>query len=67
MSLDEAVEFYERFTDDTAEIDKENQKIVVSGQLDNEIFKKLVTIDWKNRSISYTGVDGTKFYYDEKS
>ena len=64
-----AVGFYERLTDDCAVVDKDNQTVTVDGymQSDNKYIKDFMTIDWKNKTFTYTDPgSGEKVVYDGK-
>ena len=49
-------------------IDKTNKKITVSGfyNKDKKILDKFFTMDWNNRTYSYTDMEGKNIVYDEK-
>ena len=62
-----ASEFYGRFTNDCADIDKDNQTITVDGydRADDEYIEDFITIDWKNKTFTYTDPgSGEKIVYD---
>ena len=67
-TFEEAVKFYERYTNGYITIDKENQKITVAGYYNktHEILKDFFTMDWKNRSYHYVDMEGKEITYDEK-
>lgn len=68
VSFDDAVKFYSRMSEEYVTIDKTNKKITVSGfyNKDKKILDKIFTIDWNNRTYSYTDMEGKNIVYDEK-
>lgn len=66
-TFDEAVEFYERYTNGYITIDIENQKITVPGYYNktDEILEDFFTMDWKNKSYTYIDMEGKTITYDE--
>lgn len=67
VSFDEAVDFYSRMSDEYVTLDKQNKKITVSGyyNYDKKILDKFFTMDWNNKTYSYTDVEGKNIVYDE--
>ncbi len=68
VSFDDAVKFYSRMSEEYVTIDKTNKKITVSGfhNKDKKILDKFFTMDWNNRTYSYTDMEGKNIVYDEK-
>lgn len=68
VSFDDAVKFYSRMSEEYVTIDKTNKKITVSGfyNEDKKILDKFFTMDWNNRTYSYTDMEGKNIIYDEK-
>lgn len=68
VSFDDAVKFYSRMSEEYVTIDKNDKKITVSGfyNKDKKILDKIFTMDWNNRTYSYTDMEGKNIVYDEK-
>ncbi len=68
VSFDDAVKFYSRMSEEYVTIDKNDKKITVSGfyNKDKKILDKIFTMDWNNRTYSYTDMEGKNIIYDEK-
>lgn len=68
VSFDDAVKFYSRMSEEYVTIDKNDKKITVSGfyNKDKKILDKFFTMDWNNRTYSYTDMEGKNIIYDEK-
>ena len=68
VSFDDAVKFYSRMSEEYVTIDKNDKKITVSGfyNKDKKILDKFFTMDWNNRTYSYTDMEGKNIVYDEK-
>lgn len=68
VSFDDAVKFYSRMSEEYVTIDKANKKITVSGfyDKDKKILDKFFTMDWNNRTYSYTDMEGKNIVCDEK-
>lgn len=62
VGFDDAMEFYNRFTNDCADIDKDNQTITVDGydRANDEYIEDFITIDWKNKMFTYKAPDSTE-------
>ena len=68
VSFDDAVKFYSRMSEEYVTIDKTDKKITISGfyNKDKKILDKFFTMDWNNRTYSYTDMEGKNIVYDEK-
>ena len=69
IDFDYAREFYGRFTDGCAKVDEHNMTVTVNGYIkkENKDIEDFITIDWKNKTFTYTDPDsGEKIVYDGK-